>query len=626
MGDTDEQSGGGRLALLLVGAAVLAGLGLLAWGVAPRPPEPDPPPAAAEPESFPPPPYSPSRYLNTGPEAKFVGSAACAACHPKNHESYRLTAHSRALSEPDPAAEPPDASFHHAPSGRSYRVYRRDGRLRHEEVLRTADGTEIARTDLPLRYLVGSGHFTRSYLVEVDGFLHESPVTWYASRQQWGMSPGYDARTHWGFERPAAAECLACHAGRVGPVPGATHKVNLHEMAIGCESCHGPGSLHADRHRDRTAAPAGEDLTIVHPGRLPRDRLEDVCAACHLSSAAAVPVRGRGPTDFRPGMPLTDYRTDYRFDTGGDRMTVVGHVEQLRQSACYQKADGLTCVTCHDPHARAKPADPVAYYRQKCLDCHAAKGCRLDPGERVKKEPADNCAACHMPRGGTDIPHVAFTHHRIGRHTPAAPPDPNWVPDLVPAGDVSRLPPRDRDRNLGLAYLTAARDPAHARFAGAFRARARALLEPVEAAGLCDPETDHGLAEAVWEADPARGAALLRRVLEAKGAGADVRALALANLAAWEVRALDFESAAARLTELTTLRRRSEDWYLLGMCHLMRGRPRDALPALEQALAIRGDRHLLHAALAEAYRRTGDAARAKAHHEKAVWLRDHRRE
>ena len=52
----------------------------------------------------------------------------------------------------------------------------RHGQLRHEEVVRTEEGKEVGRVDLPIRYLVGSGSFARTYLVEVDGFQFRSTM------------------------------------------------------------------------------------------------------------------------------------------------------------------------------------------------------------------------------------------------------------------------------------------------------------------------------------------------------------------------------------------------------------------------------------------------------------------
>ncbi len=163
------------------------------------------------------------------------------------------------------------------------------------------------------------------------------------------MSPTYDVPNHQGFERPINDVCLSCHAGRFD-TGGTMSRITFLEKTIGCESCHGPGSLHAAARQGGHAEVGVEDLSIVNPKRLPRALREDVCAACHLSGAARVYVRGRQVSDFRPGMPLADFRLDYKFRTGSEAMTVVGHVEQLRNSKCYQGSKDLTCVTCHDPH------------------------------------------------------------------------------------------------------------------------------------------------------------------------------------------------------------------------------------------------------------------------------------
>jgi hypothetical protein len=610
----------------LVAASAAVGVGVVAVLVYGFSSEPAPPPDEAG--GFPIPPYAQSRYLNTGPEARHIGSEACATCHDRNHKSYLLTPHSRALSDIDPSLEPPDGSFHHAPSGRSYRVYRQDGQLRHEELLKDDAGKEVVRVDLPVRYLVGSGNFCRTYLVEADGFLHESPVTWYTARKAWDMSPGYDAPQHWGFERPVRAGCLVCHAGRVEPGQADT-RVAFHEKAIGCENCHGPGSLHADFHRaKKQLAPGGEDLTIVHPGKLPRDLREAVCAACHLSGPASVQIRGRQPDGFRPGMPLADHTVHYRLEDAGHQMTVVGHVEQLRQSACYQKSPEMTCLNCHDPHAREKPKDPAAFYRGKCLDCHEQHPCSLAPAEREKKAPGDNCATCHMPRSDTDIPHIAFTHHRVGRHGPRPPtPAANRVPDLVAVADESRLSPIDRERNLGLAYAEVAGNSEYARYAPAFRERARERLEAVHAAGLRDGPVAVALAVIYWEAgDVLRAAAFAREAVESKDVPPESRAMALVVLANCERERNDHDGAIALLKEATRLRRFADDWRMIGVNHLDLNRPADALPAFERALAIRPYRHTTHLGLAEAYRRLGDSPRANAHLEKAQWLLQRRQD
>src|SRR5262249_37044054 len=153
--------------------------------------------------------------------------------------------------------------------------------LRHQEVLRTEDGKEIGRVDVPVRYRIGSGNLARTYLAEIDGFLHESPITWYTSQKKWSMSPSYDTPRHSTFERPVDVRCLFCHSGRAEAAKGTVHRMILHEQVIGCENCHGPGSLHRDLHRAGTFTAGDDDLTIVHPGKLPRPLLDAICARCH---------------------------------------------------------------------------------------------------------------------------------------------------------------------------------------------------------------------------------------------------------------------------------------------------------------------------------------------------------
>jgi Flp pilus assembly protein TadD len=572
--------------------------------------------------SFPTPPYSDSIYLNVDPGAKYIGSFACGKCHDANEKSYLLTPHSRAFTDVNPENEPADGNFTHQASGRTYRVYRKDGQLHHEEVTRSADGKEITHQDFPVRYLIGSGHFSRTYLIEVDGFLHESPITWYASKQKWDMSPGYDASQNWGFERAAEIRCVACHTGNVEEA-GAVHRMTFHEKAIGCENCHGPGSPHRDFQSGKDLK-ANDDRTIVNPRKASRSVEESICAACHESGVATIDLRGRRSGEFRPGRPLNDYRVHYRFDGDNQQMNVVGHFEQLRQSACYQKSDRLTCVSCHDPHQREEVRDKPAFYRQKCLSCHDKQPCKLDEGERLKKA-SNNCLSCHMPRGDTDIPHIAFTHHRVGLHGAKPPTRGSKVPELVATGDISHLSQVDRQRNLGLAYAEVYRNPQYASLAVTFRKRASENLEVVYAAGLRDGEAMSQLAEIYSTTNEfARAHELAKEVLALNDCSTGARARSLLVLADTERESGDITSAIAHLEQATRLRRSDDNWRLLGLSYLENGQTDKALPALQQALRIRPFQPDTQFGLAEAYHRLGNTSLANEHREKALWLQKHK--
>ncbi len=183
----------------------------------------------------------------------------------------------------------------------------------------------------------------------------------------------------------------------------------------------------------------------------------------------------------------------------------------------------------------------------------------MDVAERRRKEPADNCAACHMPRGDTDIPHIAFTHHRIGLHGAKPAAVPKDAPELMPTADVAHLPEYDRQRNLGLAYLDASHKPEYAGYSPTFVERARVLLEQVHAAGLRDAETAAGLAAIYLNPDPARSERYSREAYTAADAPAEVRANVLLHLATCNGRDKQYDAAVGQLRQLVTLRRDSED-------------------------------------------------------------------
>ncbi len=588
-----------RLHFLLLVAAVLAVTWWFLRGALKRP------------LALPLPPLSATAFENANADVKYIGLKACAKCHPEQYESYLQTAHSKALATVDAAAEPPDAEFVHSASGKSYRVYRADGVMHHRESLAAPDGSVLAQ-DYPVKYLIGSGRHTRSYLVEDAGFLMESPITWYQSRQAWGMSPGYDRPQHLGFERAAGLSCIMCHVGRAEG--DGLHSVVIHEQAIGCECCHGPGSLHAERQKGGAHPSESNDPAIFHPGRASRQLGEAICAQCHLRSNATVFVRGRNMTDFRPGLPLTDFRIDYQLDAPNERMKVVGHVEQMRLSRCYQASETLTCTTCHDPHHAPAPAATLSHYRSKCLECHAESACGLAVDKRTKNQPGDNCAACHMPQVSTDIPHVAFTHHRIGVHSSAVEtPDEGKLAELVALEDISHLPELDRDRCLGLAYLEFAQTQRDGTAYQHYKPRAVELLESVRKRGLHDAYVDAGLARLYWADAPLRAFEMAHAALEHDEAPASERVNALFVIADTAIKTRQWPTAREALLQLIVLRRHSVDWMLLGLCETELGNDDAAIKAIERAAQINPYQSEIHARLARLYRKSGDLKQSEQH-------------
>ena len=537
------------------------------------------------------PPLPESPYLNTR-DATYVGSSTCIECHQQEHAGYLHTGMGRSMASVVPEAEPPDGTYDHKPSGRRYEVVRQAGRLVHRELAITAEGEpEVLLAEHEVPYVIGSGRHTKTYVIQVDGFMYESPLTWYSKIGAWEMSPGYDHPDQRGFHREIGQECLVCHAGRTRAKEGTVHRMELEELSISCERCHGPGSYHVDRWTGSKAEiglEEGElDLTIVSPADLGRELADSICAQCHLGSPAVVPSRGRSLDAYRPGLPLDAFRNGYQLENPGDAMTVVGHVDQLRLSNCYRET-AMSCVTCHDPHNMPAEGDKVQYYNSICMQCHKQEVCQVDPAVR-KQQRADNyCVHCHMPRSDTELPHMTFHHHRIGLHEGQA-------GSQAPLDEVARLVPLfttvehselDARRNLGIAYIALSQREEGGDHARDYVEQGAAMLRDCWQAGLRDVELARNLAEVSIGMGREDAGDFAHFVLQQEQVTGKQRVSALLVLATEHLKKQDFSGAVKRMREVTRLRRHADDWEYLGQYELAAGNREEAVKAVRMAIEI----------------------------------------
>lgn len=455
----------------VMGVAVLA---LTAPSCRPQPTRPP----ADRPVTSSPPPSAIARRPDD-----FVGSGACVTCHAEIAAAFAAHPMGRSLGpiEAVDRIETRSTGPVARDRERRYFVEERDGRTVHVERVEDAAGT-IYEQSVAMHFALGSGRRGRAYLSAREGRLFQSPLGWYTQRNGWDLSPGYRDDRGLRFERVIDDSCLYCHAGRTeaatalnGSARRFTERI-FFEAAIGCERCHGPGGRHVARMERgveggggfssaAVASPAAAvapdmghaAIDIINPARLTPERREAVCNQCHLAGVAVIPRTDRGFFDVRPG-DLLDDTLVVLTSTSGDRREAVSHVEQMRASRCFAASSGaLGCTSCHDPHAVPAPDDRAAFFRQRCIACHATEACAL-PADRRDAVAADSCIACHMPRQATaDVPHTALTDHTIPRR-PAAralPPDTDSMPRArdgvtVFDGGAGRLPAREVDRALGL--------------------------------------------------------------------------------------------------------------------------------------------------------------------------------
>ncbi len=408
-------------------------------------------------------------FLNVRPDVGYVGDSACVDCHKErartygNHPMGQSLAPVGAVIDRDTAVGPVGGF---KSSGLSFEVKREGKRMIHRETRLDDAGKPVWSLDLPVDYVIGSGTRGASFLFQRDGYLFQTPISWYSQKRVWDLSPGLSSASTAG--RPVVPECLFCHANHAQireDTLNAYEQPIFDGFAIGCERCHGPGERHVKERKQAVALAGKVDHTIVNPAHLKPEVRDAVCAQCHLAGEPRVLRRGRGLYDFRPGMPLHLFWSVFVQERpAGGEDKAVNHFEQMHLSRCFQRSSGtkkLGCVSCHDAHELPAQNRRVEYYRGRCLECHREHGCTVPLQQRLRTSKEDSCMVCHMPPySASDIPHTAATNHRIVRRS-TKPAESGERKDAAARAPVPFYPAistlgeteLNRDRGIALARL-----------------------------------------------------------------------------------------------------------------------------------------------------------------------------
>ena len=334
--------------------------------------------------------------------ASYTGSKACATCHAAIYREYSRTAMARSLSPADRILtsgwlEKP-VEIVNPKNNRHYRIFRGAAGVYQSAYELDENGNDVFRHTEKIEYVMGTGSNGATAIVRRGNYLFQAPLSYYSAKKTWDLSPNYEV-DDLGFSFPITAGCIGCHSGQPRPVAGREGLFEdppLHELSIGCERCHGPGSKHA---------------SIVNPAKLPGWLADNICMNCHEGDIRVLQP-GKSELDFQPGKPLNETAVILKapVNPSARESPLLEHYYSMTLSRCYRESGGkLSCLTCHSPHAAEN-------FRAKCLTCHSENSCKLDLATRLRERPGDPCASCHMPKQpALTVSHSALTDHRIVR-------------------------------------------------------------------------------------------------------------------------------------------------------------------------------------------------------------------
>ena len=323
------------------------------------------------------------------PQAAYVGSDACADCHSGSFERWSGSHHDLAMRTPTPATVVGDfdsASF--TKDGVTTRFHRQD-----DAYFVDTDGPSGAVETYRVAYTFGIEPL-QQYLLETEpGRLQALGVAWDArpGGQGWfHLYPderiAHDDVLHWTSDSQNwNSICADCHSTdvRKGLDAGTGSFATAYSvMNVGCEACHGPGSLHAAAPEADYGAAAVEI---------------DTCAPCHSRRAQLA-------EGFRPGAAFLDHYlpavvTPPLYHADGQIQDEVYVYGSFLQSRMYQQ--GVTCGNCHDPHT----AEPLLAGDALCTQCHSENARPDFPTLTARRydDPSHHfhddvqCVDCHMP-------------------------------------------------------------------------------------------------------------------------------------------------------------------------------------------------------------------------------------
>ena len=221
-----------------------------------------------------------------------------------------------------------------------------------------------------------------------------------------------------------ADTCTACHDTMEAQLAGTPHgSAAFGRLAPhGCETCHGPGSLHVDDPDDPALHPRADKLPVAAQ--------VEICRSCHVGRSQ---FHWEGSVHSQRGLSCMTCHSVHAPKSADAQLKTASASEQC--ATCHQQVRAetwknshhpvregeISCADCHNPHgSQAEKMVKADSVNDLCYSCHAEKR-----GPFLWEHPPvrENCMTCHTPHGSNHaklqrvaVPYLCQQCHANVRH------------------------------------------------------------------------------------------------------------------------------------------------------------------------------------------------------------------
>ena len=313
--------------------------------------------------------------VNLPPEgATYAGSDSCFQCHSDQHRDWSNTIHPKMIQ--DAVADPT--------------VVLGDFALGEEVRVTTLDGQERSYTIEDVRFTMGIKYRQRYIAETTEGTYVVLPGQWNVDDGAWvSASPTGD----W------LKACGGCHTTGFD-----VETQTFSEIGVGCESCHGPGSVHIETAMNLPANvnPYGEEVYALRQ-TIVNSVDSAICGQCHNRGTSPDGEHGY-PVGYVVGGPFDETMFTSVAPTGAEddaNFWANGLERKHRQQ--YITWSGSAHASAHTT------IQEMEYGREYCMACHSTDYANQDTTfaqDVVTLQSAQfgvTCVGCHSPHGEADV-------------------------------------------------------------------------------------------------------------------------------------------------------------------------------------------------------------------------------